>query len=73
LQSNSTTLNKDLQFKLARYDNVINKLETDSLTSVNSLRDVQLQIQDINRNVTFRMNEIDNRVKLDSNYFIEST
>jgi hypothetical protein len=62
LQSNSTTLNKDLQFKLARYDNVINKLETDSLTSVNSLRDVQLQIQDVNRNVTFRMNEIDNRV-----------
>lgn len=62
LQANFMAINKDLQFKLTRHDNQLNKIENEMMTHSNSLKELQFQYQDNNRSAQLRMNDIESRV-----------
>jgi len=62
LQANNMAMNKDIQFRISRHDNVINKIEGEHVGMQSALRDLQLQIQDQNRSLVLRMNDIEGRV-----------
>ena len=62
LQANSLSLNKDLQFKLSRNDALLNKLENEHMSSMNLIKDLQMQLQDQNRGVMMRTTDMESRV-----------
>lgn len=62
LQTNSISLNKELQFKLARHDASLNKLETESATTTTLLKDLQNRQNEGSRSLMMRINDIENRV-----------
>lgn len=62
LQSNNISLNKDLQFKLARHDSSLSKLENESVGFNNVLKELQNRQAEGMRTLGFRLNEIESRV-----------
>lgn len=56
------SINKDVQFKFSRTDNTINKIENEHATMMTTLKDLQNQFQEFNRNVIGRMHDVENRV-----------
>lgn len=62
LQSNNISLNKDLQFKLARHDSSLSKLENESVGFNNILKELQNRQAEGMRTLGFRLNEIESRV-----------
>lgn len=64
LQGNNISLNKDLQFKMSRHDALLNKLENESATSLNGIKDLQARHQDSHRTMMMRISEVENRVNI---------
>ena len=62
LQANNVTLNRDLQFKLSRYDAVLNKLENETMSLTGSTKDLKMQIQENTRTLGMRLGDIEARV-----------
>ena len=62
LQANNISVNKDLQFKLSRHDNMLSKIEGEHIGMQGGMRELQLQLQDQNRQLIMRMNDIEGRV-----------
>ncbi|CAF1042843.1 unnamed protein product [Brachionus calyciflorus] len=62
LQANFVSINKDLQFKITRHDNQLNKIENDLMNHSNNIKELQFQYQDNNRSMQLRMNDIENRI-----------
>ena len=69
LQANFVAINKDLQFKITRHDNQLNKIENDMMGHSNSIKELQFQYQDNNRSMQMRMNDIENRINELNNKF----
>lgn len=63
LQSSNITTNKDLQFKLARHDTLLSKLESDQLNTHGQVRDMENQLQESNRITNVRLSEIERRIQ----------
>ncbi|RNA02624.1 FAM81A-like isoform X1 [Brachionus plicatilis] len=61
-QANFLAINKDLQFKITRHDNQLNRIENDMMVHSNSLKELQFQYQDNNRSAQLRMNDIESRI-----------
>ena len=68
LQANSIAMNKDLQFKMNRHDNLLSKIEGEHIGMQAGMRELQLQFQDQNRSLIMRMNDIEGRV---NNFIID--
>lgn len=62
LQASNMAANKDIQFRVSRHDNVLNKIESEHIGMQAAIRDLQLQLQDQNRSLVLRMNDIEGRV-----------
>jgi hypothetical protein len=62
LETSSISLNKDVQFKFARNDTALNKVENDQTNHNSSLKDIQNQIYDMSRNFFSRIHDVENRV-----------
>ena len=62
LETSTISLNKDVQFKFTRTDTALNKLDNDQTNINSSMKDMQNQIYDLNRNFFSRIHDVENRV-----------
>ena len=66
IQANNLSINKDLQFKMARHDNILSKIEGEHIGMQGGMRELQIQLQDQSRSLIMRMNDIEGRVHISS-------
>ena len=62
LQANNVAMNKDMQFKMSRHENLLHKIESEHVGMQGAIRELQIQLQDQNRSLVLRMNDIEGRV-----------
>jgi hypothetical protein len=62
VQNNNILLNKDLQFKLSRHDNILSKIESDHSSMMTLMKDLQSQFIDTQRTLNMRMGDIEVKV-----------
>ncbi len=61
VQTNMMMANKDLQYKLSRHDTLLTKMESEHISMMSVMKDLQTQFLDTQRALQMRMSDIEMR------------